>query len=151
MRLFLLTFFASLSVGAFGQLIVTQPDLYYFSKRQLEDMDWLKIGDKILFKQECSAELPPEVPTGIVFFENVYHGKEQFSMAIEFKDTVVVSVTYYLDARQTDVLKAIGYPTINGNESAVKGWWTYILDQDSIHTVMVGDRKKITIIQTLNK
>ena len=148
MKLFLFALFTSVGFCSFCQLTIEQPQLYYFSKKQFVDYEWMKVGNKILFQQQCSTELPPEVPTGIVFFENVYYQKEQFSMAFEFKDTVVVSVTYYLDADQLDVLKLIGYSDIKANGSAIKGQWTYIDSKDKMDTVIVGDKKRIVVVQT---
>ena len=141
--------FILLEFSSFGQLTIVPPQIHYVSKRQFSD--WIKIGEKVLFQQQCTTELPPEYPTGTVFFENVYHQKERFSMAVEFKDTVIVSVTYYLNAKQTELLQLIGYSAIKGNGSAVKGQWTSILDKGNIHSVIVGDRKTIVVVQTENK
>lgn len=69
-------------------------------------------------------------------------------MAIEFKDTVVASVTYYLTAKQKDLLGAIGYSNVNANRS-IKGQWTYIISEEKRKTVIVGDKKKIIVVQTL--
>jgi hypothetical protein len=109
----------------------------------------MPVGSKILFVQKCVPSLPAEVPTGVLFFENVNYLKEHFSMAIEFKDTVVASVTYYLKAKQREILKVIGYPNIKARGSSTKGQWTYILQEEKRHTVIVGDRKKITVVQIL--
>lgn len=137
--------------NSFGQLTIVPPQIHYVSQRQFGDSDWMKVGEKLLFQQQCTTELPPEVPTGIVFFENVYHQKERFSIAVEFKDTVIVSMTFYLSAKQTTILNLIGYSEIKGNASAVKGQWTCILEKDGIQTVIVGDKKDIVVVQTLKE
>jgi hypothetical protein len=140
-----------MSFCSFAQVPIEEPQIYYVSKRILKNSNWIKIGAKVLFAQECTTELPKEYPTGIVFFENVYHEKERFSMAIEFKDTVIVSVTYYFNAEQTEMLKNIGYSDIKGRASAKKGQWTYILNEPTIRTVIVGDKKAIVVVQTINE
>ena len=132
-----------------AQVTVTQPAYYYVSKWQLEELLELPVGTKILFQQNCTTKLPATVPTGTVFFENVFHQEQRFSMAVEFKDTVVVSVTYYLSAKQTELLKPLGYSDIRARGSAIKGQWTVVLQTNKKHTTIVGDRKKIIIVQTL--
>jgi hypothetical protein len=134
---------------SYGQVTVTQSSYYYVSKWTLEELQDLPVGSKILFQQNCTTKLPANVPTGVVFFENVFHQKERFSMAVEFKDTVIVSVTYYLSAKQKNLLKHIGYSEIKANGSAVKGQWTYTLDESKRRTTIVGDRKRIIVIQSL--
>lgn len=134
---------------AHGQTKIIQPQYYYVSKWNLDELQELPVGTKILFQQNCTTKLPSNVPTGRVFFENVYQGKERFSMALEFKDTVIVSVTYYLGADQTGLLGAIGYPDIKANGSAIKGQWTYTLDEDKRRAVIVGDKKRIVVVQMI--
>jgi len=134
---------------SYSQVSVKQPTYYYVSKWQLEELQDLPVGDKILFQQNCTTKLPANVPTGIIFFENVFHQDERFSMAIEFKDTVVASVTYYLSAKQKDLLKTIGYSDVKASGSAIKGQWTYTLNEEKRHTTIVGDKKRILVIQTL--
>ena len=133
----------------YSQVTVTQPAYYYVSKWQLEELRELPVGTKILFQQNCTTKLPANVPTGTVFFENVFHQDQRFSMAIEFKDTVVASVTYYLSAKQTELLKGLGYVDIPGRGSASKGQWTAVLQTNNKHTTIVGDRKRIVVIETL--
>ncbi len=70
-------------------------------------------------------------------------------MAIEFKDTVVVSVTYYFSAKQKELLYSIGYPDIQARGSAIKGQWTAVLHNNKRHTTIVGDRKRIVVIEAL--
>lgn len=106
------------------------------------------MGNKILFQQQCSDELPPEIPTGTVFFENVYRNKQRFSMMVEFRDTVIASVTYRLKGNQTDLLKEIGYSQVEA--IGANGQWTFTHDENHIRTVIVGDKKSITIVQTAN-
>jgi hypothetical protein len=132
-----------------GQVTVTPPSYYYVSKWLLAELLELPVGTKILFQQNCTTKLPTTVPTGTVFFENVFHQEQRFSMAVEFKDTVVVSVTYYLSAKQTELLKPIGYPDIQARGSAIKGQWTYVLQTNQKHTTIVGDRKRIIVVETL--
>jgi hypothetical protein len=132
-----------------SQVTITQPAYHYVSKWQLEELRELPVGTKILFQQNCTQKLPSTVPTGTVFFENVFHDKERFSMAVEFKDTVVSSVTYYLKAKQTALLKALGYSDIPGRGSAIKGRWTAVLYTNKKHTTIVGDSKRIVVIETL--
>lgn len=147
-KLFLFALFTSIGFYSFCQLTIEQPQIYYVSSRQYENSDWMKVGEKILFRQECTTDIPPEIPTGIVFFENVYIKKERFSMAYEFKDTVIVSVTYYLEAKQSELLKQIGYAELKVNGSAIKGQWTYIGSTEKMNTVIVGDKKRIVVVQT---
>jgi hypothetical protein len=151
MKSILLALFTVLVLNVSSQLSIVQPSIYYVSKRTLKDSDWIKIGAHVLFAQECTTELPREYPTGIVFLENVSHEEERFSMSIGFKDTVIVAVTYYFSAKQADLLKTIGYSDIKGNASAVKGQWTYILNEPAQRTVIVGDRKQIVVVQTINE
>jgi hypothetical protein len=151
MKFILLLLFVQLGIDSFAQPAIVQPQIHYVSKRQYEDTDWMKVGEKVLFQQQCTTELPPEVPNGIVFFENVYLKTERFSMAIEFKDTVIVSVTYFLNSKQSHILKQIGYTEVNYNGSATKGQWTYNTSKDDVNTVMVGDRKRIVVVQTINE
>ena len=132
-----------------SQVTVTQPAYYYVSKWQLEELLELPVGTKILFQQNCTTKLPANVPTGTVFFENVFHQDQRFSMAIEFKDTVVALVTYYLSAKQTELLKSLGYTDIPGRGSASKGQWTAVLQTSNKHTTIVGDRKRIVVIEAL--
>lgn len=132
-----------------SQVTITHPTYYYVSKWQLEELKQLPVGTKILFQQNCTTELPATVPTGTVFFENVFHRDQRFSMAVEFKDTVVASVTYYLGAKQTALLKVLGYSDIPGKGSAIKGQWTAVLHPNKKHTTIVGDRKRIVVIETL--
>ena len=148
MKLIPVILFNLLVSSSFCQLVFVQPQIYYVSSRQYENSDWMKVGEKILFRQECTTDIPPEIPTGIVFFENVYLMKERFSMAYEFKDTVIVSVTYYLEAKQSELLKQIGYAELKVNGSAIKGQWTYIGSTDKMNTVIVGDKKRIVVVQT---
>lgn len=109
----------------------------------------MEIGHRVLFKQECTNILPPDFPNGVVLFENVVDQKERFSVAVEFRDTVVVSVTYYLKANQYAILDRIGYSNVKGNGSAIKGQWTYNLQEEKRHTTIVGDRKRIVVVQTI--
>lgn len=148
MRKLLIVCLMFVGFSSFGQVSINEPQYYYVSKWQLEELQELPVGSKILFQQNCTTKLPQNVPTGVIFFENVFHQKERFSMAVEFKDTVVVSVTYYLGAKQQGLLKAIGYSDIKANGSAIKGQWTYVLDEDKRHTVIVGDKKRIVVVQT---
>lgn len=149
MRTFLVAFIALISLNSIGQTSIKQPQYYYVSKWQLKELQELPVGDKVLFAQNCTTKLPAEVPTGVVFFENVYEQKNRFSMAIEFKDTVIVSVTYYLGAKQHELLKKIGYPNIKAQGSAIKGQWTYNLQDEKRRTTIVGDKKHIVIVQTI--
>lgn len=135
--------------SSYSQVTVTRPAYHYVSKWQLEELQELPVGTKILFQQNCTTKLPATVPTGTVFFENVFQDKERFSMAIEFKDTVVASVTYYLSAKQTALLKTLGYSDISGRGSAIKGQWTAVLNTTNKHTTIVGDNKRIVVIETL--
>jgi hypothetical protein len=151
MKLILFTCSLLISCGLFSQVTIIPPQIHYVSKRILENSDWIKVGAHVLFVQECAPNLPPEYPTGIVFFENVYHGKERFSMSVEFKDTVIVAVTYYFSAKQADLLPVIGYTDVKGRATAIKGQWTYILNESNRHTVIVGDKKKIVVVRTLDK
>ncbi|MDF3026616.1 MAG: hypothetical protein K0S23_923 [Fluviicola sp.] len=144
-----LLFFFCISFLSHGQVTVTQPEYYYVSKWKLEELQELPVGTKILFQQNCTTKLPANVPTGTVFFENVYQQDQHFSIAVEFKDTVIVSATYYLKAKQTDLLKAIGYPDVRARGSAVKGQWTAVLHANKRHTTIVGDKKRIVVIETL--
>ncbi len=132
-----------------SQVTITQPAYHYVSKWQLEELKELPVGTKILFQQNCTTQLPANVHTGIVFFENVFHQDQRFSMAIEFKDTLVASVTYYLSAKQTELLKALGYSDIPGRGSAIKGQWTAVFQTGNKHITIVGDRKRIVVIETL--
>ncbi len=132
-----------------GQVTVAQPAYYYVSKWQLEELRELPVGTKILFQQNCTTKLPATVPTGTVFFENVFHQEQRFSMAVEFRDTVVVSVTYYLSAKQTDLLKHIGYSDIRARGSAINRQWTAVINGENKHTTIVGDKKRIIVIETL--
>lgn len=132
-----------------SQVTVTQPAYHYVSKWQLEELRELPVGTKILFQQNCTTKLPANVPTGTVSFENVFHQDQRFSMAIEFKDTIVASVTYYLSAKQTKLLQVLGYPEIPAKGSAIKGQWTAVLQSHNKHTTIVGDRKRIVVIETL--
>ena len=150
MRGILLVLFTLWGMGAFGQLAIADPAYYYYSRRELADMDWINIGDRVLFRQECIPELPAEVPTGIVFYENVYYHKERFAMSVEFRDTVIVSVTYYLGAKQMGVLSQLGYSAIKHNGPATKGQWTYTIQTPKGRTVIVGDRKRIVVVETLD-
>lgn len=108
----------------------------------------MKIGMRVLFRQECTNTLPPEFPTGTVFFENVHYQNERFSTAVEFKDSTVVSITYYLKSNQANLLKQMGYPDIKANGTAIKGQWTYTLAEEKRRTTIVGDKKRIVVIQT---
>jgi hypothetical protein len=149
MRLVLIICLISFSCCSYSQIHIIQPSMHYVGKWQLESINSMKIGNRVLFKQECTTNLPPEFPTGIIFFENVFHQKECFSIAVEFKDTVVASVTYYLRAKQKDLLKVIGYSGIKAHGSAIKGQWTYVLNEEKCHTTIVGDKKRIVVVQTL--
>jgi hypothetical protein len=144
-----LLFFLCAAFLSHSQLTVTQPAYHYVSKWQLGELQELPVGTKILFQQNCTTTLPANVPTGTVFFENVFHQDQRFSMAVEFKDTVIVSVTYYLKAGQTDLLKTIGYPDVRAIGSAIKGQWTAVLNSNNKHTTIVGDRKRIVVVETL--
>lgn len=115
----------------------------------LENLRELPVGSKVLFKQNCNPKLPADVPNGVIFFENVTHLKDRLSMAIEFKDTVIVSVTYYIGAKQYALLKDLGYSNVKANGSAIKGHWTYVLNEEKRHTVIVGDKKRIVVVQTI--
>lgn len=147
-QLALLFFFFSAFLSQ-SQVTVTQPAYYYVSKWKLEELQELLVGIKILFQQNCTTKLPANVPTGTVFFENVFHRDQRFSMAVEFKDTVVVSVTYYFKASQTGLLKAIGYPDVRARGSAIKGQWTAVSHANKKHTTIVGDKKRIVVVETL--
>lgn len=109
----------------------------------------MNVGDKVLFQQECTTELPPEFPTGTVFFENVVYQEDHFSIAVEFKDTLIVSVTYYLKARQDNLMSVIGYSDIKAICTAKKRAWTYVSREEKWSTVIVSDKKKIVIVRTL--
>lgn len=147
MKQFLLAFSFLSVFSSNSQVTVKHPEYYYVSKWLMRELQELPVGTKILFRQNCTTKLPSDVPTGTVFFENVFHDKERFSMAIEFKDTVVKSVTYYLNSKQKDLLKIIGYSNVNAIEA--KGQWTYVLNQENHHSVIVGDKKRIIVVQTL--
>lgn len=149
MKKFLIAFIALTSFSSLGQVSIEEPRYHYVSKWLLEELQDLPVGEKILFEQNCTTKLPATVPTGIVFFENVFDQKERFSMAIEFKDTVIVSVTYYLKAQQYALLGKIGYPGIKAKGSAVKGQWTYTLQEEKRRTTIVGDKKRIVVVQTI--
>lgn len=149
MKLLFLTFLTWCSFFSNGQVSIMPPSIHYVSKWNLESLSWMHVGDKVLFRQECSSELPPEFPTGTVFFENVIYQKDCFSMSITFKDTVVVSVAYYLKTRQQEVLQVIGYSDVKALGSIQKGAWTYTAQEGKLRTVIVADRKKIVVIQTL--
>lgn len=149
MRLVLIAYIISFSFFSYSQVNIIRPNIQYVSKWQLESINWMKIGNHILFRQECTTSLAPEFPTGVIFFENVFHKEERFSMAVEFKDTVVVSMTYYFRAKQKYLLKAIGYSDIHANGSAIKGQWIYVLNEENRHTTIVGDKKRIVVVQTL--
>ncbi|WP_341905195.1 hypothetical protein [Fluviicola taffensis] len=149
MKLVLITCLISISCYSYSQVNIIRPSIQYVSKWQLESINWMKIGSRVLFRQECTTSLPPEFPTGVVFFENVFNKDDRFSMAVEFKDTVVVSVTYYLSAKQKNLLETIGYSDINANGSTIKGQWIYVLNEKTMHTTIVGDKKRIVIVQTL--
>lgn len=148
MKAILAALFIGVASSGFGQLSVAPPQVHYVSSRQYEDSGWIKVGNKILFQQQCSDELPPEIPTGTVFFENVYRNKQRFSMMVEFRDTVIASVTYRLKGNQTDLLKEIGYSQVEA--IGANGQWTFTHDENHIRTVIVGDKKSITIVQTAN-
>lgn len=145
MKSILFIFFSLLGFGSFSQITVVEPTIYYFSDWQLDVTREFYPGRNIVFRQYCNPEVPTDIVNGTVFLENVNHGKEQFSMSIEFKDTIVTAITYHLDADQTEILDAIGYAEINAHATARKGEWTAVPDET---TVMVGDRKKITVICT---
>jgi hypothetical protein len=147
-QLLILFLFFSL-FNSFGQAPVKQPVYWWASKFQLEDFQDMPVGSKILFIQHCLINQPAEVPTGIIFYENVYYQKEHFSMGIEFKDTVVASVTYFFKEKQWEMLKVIGYSGIRAYGSAIKGQWIYTLQEEKRHTVIVGDKKKIVVVQTI--
>ncbi len=147
MKQFVLVFSFLCAFLSHSQLTVTQPAYYYVSKWKLEELQELPVGTKILFQQNCTTQLPATVPTGTVFFENVFHQDQRFSMAVEFKDTVIVSVTYYLKAGQTDLLKTIGYPDVQARGSVIKGQWTAVVHSNQKHTTIVGDRKRIVVIE----
>jgi hypothetical protein len=144
----ILSFLLFFSFGSFAQLKIVNPTIYYVSKWTLEDLQELPVGSKILFQQQCTTEMPKNIPTGVILFENVYHQNERFSTSIEFKDTVVVSVTYYLTSKQKSLLAILGYSNIKANSSAVKGQWTYTMNEDNRLTVIVGDKKRIVVVQT---
>lgn len=148
MKSLLLLSFLLAGLCSFAQITVDHPKYHYVSKWELSELQTLSLGSKILFQQDCTTKLPANVPTGIVYFENVFHGKEKLSVAIEFKDTIVASVTYYLKSGQSDALTAIGFSKITARGSSRKGEWTYVTDEKNIHSVLVGDRKKIVVIQT---
>ena len=141
--------FSIFASSAIAQVSIQQPRYYYVSDWLLEELQELPVGEKILFSQNCSSKLPKDVPTGVIFWERVNHQREKFSMAVEFKDTVVTTVTYYLKGSQEDVLRAIGYNDIKVQGSAVKGQWTYRLDEPNRNTTIVGDKKRIVVIQSL--
>lgn len=149
MKKILIILTALIGLNSFGQVSVKTPSYWWVSKFPLEDLQELAVGSKILFVQNCARNQPAEVTTGVTFYENVYCQKERFSMAIEFKDTVIVSVTYYLKAQQYALLGKIGYPDIKAKGSAVKGQWTYTLQEEKRRTTIVGDKKRIVVVQTI--
>jgi hypothetical protein len=151
MKLILFAHFLLMSCYSFGQVKIIEPQIYYASEWQFSITQEFTAGRKIVFRQECNPEIPADIVTGMAFLENVRYEKEQFSMAIEFKDTVVVAVTYYLSAKQTAILKTIGYSDIKANPSATKGQWTSISNEPAFRTVIVGDRKRIVVVQTINE
>lgn len=71
-------------------------------------------------------------------------------MSVEFKDTVIVAITYFFSAKQTSLLPVIGYTNVKGRATAIKGQWTYILNETNYRTVIVGDKKQIVVVQTMN-
>lgn len=149
MRNFILTILLCTGFNCLGQVSVKSPLYWWVSKFQFKYFQELPVGTKILFVQNCTTSLPAEVPTGILFFENVCHLKEQFSVSVEFKDTVVVAMTYYLRAKQIDFLKELGFPKIEAHGSAIKGQWTYTLQEEKRRTTIVGDKKRIVVVQTI--
>lgn len=150
MRTFLIAFITLMGFSSFSQISIQKPRYYYISMWQLKDLQEIPVGTKVLFQQNCTKDLPANVPTGVVFFKNVFHEQKGYlSMAIEFKDTVVVSVTYYLKANQQELLKVIGYPEIKARSSAIKGQWTYTLQEEKRRTTIVGDKKHIVVVQTI--
>lgn len=149
MKQILILSFSLIWFSSFGQVLIEPPLHWWVSKMPLENLQELPVGGKVLFQQNCNPEAPTDVPNGVIFFENVTHLKDRLSMAIEFKDTVIVSVTYYLRAKQYALLKHLGYSDIKARGSAIKGQWTVVLQTNKKHTTIVGDRKRITIVETL--
>lgn len=141
--------FCIIVTSATSQVTILQPRYHYVSEWRLEEIQELPVGEKILFSQNCTSKLPKDVPTGVVFFENVIHNREKFSIAVEFKDTVVTTVTYFLKGNQGAVLGAIGYNDIKVRGSASGRQWTYRIDDLNRNTTIVGDKRKIVVIQSL--
>lgn len=132
-----------------SQVSIKKAIYHYFSTFQLEDLKSLTVGTKILFQQNCTTKLPASIPTGIVFFENVYHEKEHFSVSIEFKDTVVVAFIFYLKRKNLSILNYLGYSKIVANASGFRRYWTAVLNEFNPKTILAGNKRKFIVIQSL--
>lgn len=149
MKTIVLFFSLCLNIAAFSQVTVQQPTIKYISKQSLEGLKPFTVGTKILFHQNCTKDLPTEVPNGIVFFDHVEHNSETFAVAISFKDTVVTSITYYLSSNQKKLLSELGLPTINASAGSKSKEWTFQQSNEKELTVIVGNKRRITVIKTL--
>lgn len=145
-----LTFLLTLTLIATlakAQVNVSPPTIHYVSAWKLEELNKLPVGLKILFSQNCDPASPAQIPNGVVLFENVKHNDEKLSIAIEFKDTIVDCVTYYMDAKQKNILKTIGLAEVKALSAVKKGEWTYSGVVGETFVSIVGDKKKITVIK----
>ena len=93
---------------AFGQITRESPTISYVSLWELETLLVFDVGQKILFKQNCSKNIPENVINGTVYFENVKYNKSKLKMLIEFRDTSVHSVLYSFNYRNYAILEKIG-------------------------------------------
>lgn len=151
MRRILFAIFALIGLSAAGQLTVSEPTITYVGAWNYADLTDLSVGTKILFQQDCVPSIPRDVPNGTVYFANVMHGKQRFAMAVEFKDTIVQSVSYYLSRKQEDLLPAFGFLKVDAYQTPRKGEWTYMHKGDDRFDVIVGNRKSITVITRREK
>ena len=152
MSMKLITFIciAFIAFQSVGQIRIVPSDLNYLSKWEHSDLfPSLEVGTKILFRQKCAPDLPVEFPNGIILFEQVLLNKESIALSIEFQDTVVKTVTYYLTYDQRDLLKELGYGNVEARATNRKGEWTCVKIEGVINSVIFADKKKITIIKTL--
>lgn len=139
-----------LSLSSIAQIKVQTPTIHYVGNWDLEEVKSFALGEKILFQQNCSPDVPENMPNGVVFFENVYLKEERISVSITFKDTVVVELTFHLKAKQYHLLSELGFVEIIGNTTTSKKRWTSTVVQDEITSVIVADRKKIIVVQSFN-
>lgn len=83
---------------------INEPDLENFSKANIQLIEPLIPGTKMLFRQNCIPGFHETLPSGIVRFRNLMINKDAVNVLVEFKDTVVKKLIFTFKLNDADAI-----------------------------------------------